>query len=71
VGFSYSDEEDPLAEGGDYRTDDAIAAKDNYALVQAFLDRFPQYRKNEVKPRSLFRVLLLIERVACVVVHCL
>lgn len=49
VGFSYSDQEDPYSkEGGDYVTDDAQAAKDNYALVQAFLDRFPQYRVNDL-----------------------
>mgnify|MGYP003386334829 FL=1 len=48
VGFSYSDEADPLAEGGDYITDDAQAKKDNYALIQAWLDRFPEYRKNDV-----------------------
>lgn len=48
VGFSYSDEEDPLASGGDYITDDAQAKKDNYALIQAWLDRFPEYRKNDV-----------------------
>jgi carboxypeptidase C (cathepsin A) len=49
VGFSYSDEADPLAEGGDYITDDAQAKKDNYALIQAWLDRFPEYRKNDVR----------------------
>lgn len=48
VGFSYSDQEDPYGKGGDYVTDDAQAAKDNYALVQAFFDRFSQYRKNDV-----------------------
>ena len=49
VGFSYSDQEDPYSkEGGDYITNDAQAAKDNYALVQGFLDRFPQYRSNEL-----------------------
>jgi len=48
VGFSYSDEEDPLAAGGDYITDDAQAKKDNYALIQAWLDRFPEYRKNDL-----------------------
>ena len=49
VGFSYSDETDPLAEGGDYHTDDEQAKKDNYALIQAWLDRFPEYRKNDVR----------------------
>jgi hypothetical protein len=53
VGFSYSDEADPLAEGGDYITDDAQAKKDNYALIQAWLDRFPEYRKNDVSSALL------------------
>lgn len=48
VGFSYSDEEDPLAEGGDYHTDDEQAKKDNYALIQAWLDKFPEYRENDL-----------------------
>lgn len=49
VGFSYSDQEDPYnSENGDYKTNDAQAAKDNYALVQAFLDRFPQFRQNDL-----------------------
>jgi hypothetical protein len=48
VGFSYSDQEDPYANNGDYVTDDAHAAKDNYALIQAFFDIFPQYRTNDV-----------------------
>jgi carboxypeptidase C (cathepsin A) len=42
VGFSYSDDKD------DYKTDDAQTAADNYALVQAFFDRFPQYRTNSL-----------------------
>jgi len=42
VGFSYSDNDD------DYKTDDATTASDNYKLVQAFMDRFPQYRTNEL-----------------------
>lgn len=37
VGFSYSDDED------DYKMDDEITAADNYALIQAFLTRFPEY----------------------------
>lgn len=53
VGFSYSDQSDPYATGGDYVTDDATAAKDNYALVQAFLDVFPQYRANDVRMLQL------------------
>ena len=44
VGFSYSDEPD----GNDYHTDDATTALDNYALIQSFLDRFPQYRENDL-----------------------
>ena len=42
VGFSYTDNE----AGDDYTTDDATAAKDNYALIQGFLERFPQFRSN-------------------------
>lgn len=49
VGFSYSDQEDPNSkDGGDYVTNDAQAAKDNYALVQGFMDRFPQFRSNDL-----------------------
>jgi len=44
VGFSYSD--DP--KGGDYKTDDAQAAKDNYALIAQFFVKFPQYAKNSL-----------------------
>jgi len=47
VGFSYSDQEDPLTDG-DYKTDDAQAAKDNYALVNAFMDKFPEFRQNDL-----------------------
>jgi len=42
VGFSYSDEE------ADYKADDASAAADNYALIQAFLTRFPQYSQSSL-----------------------
>lgn len=42
VGFSYSDNSD------DYHTDDKQTAQDNYLLIQAFLDRFPQYRTNKL-----------------------
>ena len=42
VGFSYSDNSD------DYKTDDATTASDNYKLVQAFMNRFPQYRSNDL-----------------------
>ncbi len=52
VGFSYSEQTDPLADGGDYNTNDQQAKKDNYALIQAWLDRFPEYRKNDVSPLS-------------------
>lgn len=44
VGFSYSSDPD----NGDYKTDDATAASDNYKLIQAFFDRFPQYRANDL-----------------------
>lgn len=43
VGFSYSEDPDT-----DYHPDDASTAADNYALIQGFLDRFPQFRKNDV-----------------------
>jgi len=42
VGFSYSEDSD------DYKTDDAQTAADNYALIQAFFDRFPEYRANDM-----------------------
>lgn len=45
VGFSYSDDPDNT---GDYHIDDDGAAKDNYALIQAFLTRFPQFRSNKL-----------------------
>ncbi len=44
MGFSYSD--DP--KGDDYKTDDAQAAKDNYALISQFFVKFPEYAKNDV-----------------------
>jgi carboxypeptidase C (cathepsin A) len=44
VGFSYSD--DPS--GDDYHMDDQITAQDNYALIQGFLTRFPQFKKNSL-----------------------
>jgi len=43
VGFSYSDNPDV-----DYHTDDAQTAADNYALIQEFMTRFPQFRKNDL-----------------------
>jgi len=45
VGFSYSDDPEST---GDYKTDDAQAAKDNYALIAAFFVKFPQYAKNKL-----------------------
>lgn len=42
VGFSYSDDDN------DYKTDDVQTATDNYALIQAFFDRFPQFLKNDL-----------------------
>lgn len=42
VGFSYSD--DPK----DYETGDLQTATDNYELIQAFFDRFPMFRQNEL-----------------------
>ena len=44
VGFSYTDDEN----SDDYTNNDAQAAKDNYALIQGFLDRFPQFRSNDL-----------------------
>lgn len=44
VGFSYSDGDLDV----DYKTDDATAANDNYALLQAFLVRFPQWAKSKI-----------------------
>lgn len=45
VGFSYSDDPEGT---GDYKTDDAQAAKDNYALIAAFFVKFPEYTKNKL-----------------------
>ncbi len=42
VGFSYSDDKD------DYVTGDAQTAADNYAMIQAFFQRFPEYSKNDM-----------------------
>lgn len=44
VGFSYSDD----GTGDDYKTGDDQAAKDNFALIQQFFTRFPQYRTNDL-----------------------
>ncbi|CAM9255739.1 unnamed protein product [Pylaiella littoralis] len=42
VGFSYSDTESDYQQTGDDKT-----AVDNYWLVQGWLERFPQYRRND------------------------
>lgn len=42
VGFSYSDST------SDYRTGDAQAAKDNYALILQFLNKFPNFASNKL-----------------------
>ena len=42
VGFSYSDDKD------DYKTGDAQTASDNYALIQEFMKRFPDFRENKL-----------------------
>lgn len=42
VGFSYSDDK------ADYTTGDAQTAVDNYNLIQAFFQRFPEYSKNDL-----------------------
>jgi carboxypeptidase C (cathepsin A) len=45
VGFSYSSDPSPLSL--DYHSGDKPAAVDNYYLIQAFFERFPQFRKND------------------------
>jgi carboxypeptidase C (cathepsin A) len=42
VGFSYTDDENDL------KTGDAQTALDNYNLIQAFMERFPEYRANDL-----------------------
>jgi carboxypeptidase C (cathepsin A) len=42
VGFSYSDD------SSDLTNDDNQTALDNYNLIQAFLDRFPEKRTNDL-----------------------
>ena len=42
VGFSFS------YNTSDYKTGDAQSASDNYELIQAFMSRFPEYRKNDL-----------------------
>lgn len=42
VGFSFSDDK------SDYSTGDVQATLDNYLLIQAFFDKFPEYRKNDL-----------------------
>lgn len=44
VGFSYSDD----GTGDDYKTGDDQTSQDNYALLQQFFNRFPQYRTNDL-----------------------
>ena len=45
VGYSYSTAEDT---SDDYQMDDAETAADNYALIQAFMQRFPEYNSNSM-----------------------
>jgi carboxypeptidase C (cathepsin A) len=45
VGFSYSTEGE---KSDDYTTGDDQTATDNYAMIQGFLTRFPEYSKNEL-----------------------
>jgi carboxypeptidase C (cathepsin A) len=45
VGFSTSTAEDTSY---DYSNNDEQAAKDNYAMIQAFMQRFPEYAKNDL-----------------------
>ena len=42
VGFSYSDDKADLTNG------DAQTAIDNYNLIQAFMNRFPDFRSNDL-----------------------
>eukprot|EP00595_Chromulina_sp_UTEXLB2642_P000706 CAMPEP_0196761294 /NCGR_PEP_ID=MMETSP1095-20130614/470_1 /TAXON_ID=96789 ORGANISM="Chromulina nebulosa, Strain UTEXLB2642" /NCGR_SAMPLE_ID=MMETSP1095 /ASSEMBLY_ACC=CAM_ASM_000446 /LENGTH=376 /DNA_ID=CAMNT_0042110623 /DNA_START=189 /DNA_END=1316 /DNA_ORIENTATION=- len=42
VGFSYSED------SSDYKTGDDQAAIDNYLLIQSFLERFPQFKSNDL-----------------------
>jgi carboxypeptidase C (cathepsin A) len=42
VGFSYANDT------AQYHTNDDIAAEDNYKTIQAFLDRFPEYRPSDL-----------------------
>jgi hypothetical protein len=45
VGYSYSTAEDTTE---DYTMDDQETAEDNYALIQAFMARFPEYDQNRM-----------------------
>lgn len=45
VGFSYSTAEDTSS---DYKHDDSSTAADNYKLIQAFFERFPDLRSNKM-----------------------
>jgi carboxypeptidase C (cathepsin A) len=42
VGFSYAEDSEYL------KTNDTIAAQDNYKTIQAFLERFPDFRANDL-----------------------
>lgn len=42
VGFSYSDDT------SDYKTGDDQTAEDNYHMIQGFLEKFPEYKKNDL-----------------------
>jgi len=46
VGFSYSTEGDDAKSNEDLHNNDAGAAKDNFALIQAFMSRFPEHAKS-------------------------
>lgn len=45
VGFSYSSANDTKA---DYTYDDDMAAKDFFGLIEGWLDRFPEFQKNDL-----------------------
>lgn len=45
VGYSYSTAEDTTE---DYKMNDQETAEDNYDLIQAFMQRFPEYSSNSM-----------------------